>query len=288
MDPSLENSYRPLTGGMQWMLRTASLLVFLIGIPLVLLTTQTERFFAWTIGSDLTAAFLGAAYWASGVMEWVASRERTWAQARIAVPAMLLFTVLTLVVTVLHLGAFHFDASAWYTAGVAWSWLIVYAVVPLIMAWLLLRQRRLAGSDPGRQVRLPTWTRGVLGVQASILLPLGTALLIAPLTFAPIWPWGLTALTGRAIGAWLVSIGVIVAHAIAENDWARLRPLTSSHALLAVMQLLALLRFGGEIDWGTPAGWIYVAFLVSIGVVGVVGLLSKQPSHAAVTEVRRG
>lgn len=288
MDSSLENSYRPLTGGMQWMLRTASLLVFLIGIPLVLLTTQTDRFFAWTIGSDLTAAFLGAAYWSSGVLEWMASRERTWAQARIAVPAVLLFTFLTFIVTVLHLDAFHFDAAVWYTEGVAWSWLIVYAVVPLIMTWLLLRQRRLAGSDPDRQVRLPTWIRGVLGVQAAILLPLGTALLIVPLTVAPIWPWGLTALTGRAIGAWLASIGVIVAHAMVENDWSRLRSFTTSYALLAVMQLLALLRFGGEMEWGTPAGWLYVAFLVSSGVVGVVGLLSKKEPPAAVTEVSRG
>jgi hypothetical protein len=257
---------------MQIMLLAASVLVFLIGIPLVLLTTQTESFFAWTIGSALTAAFLGGAYWSSGILELMASREHVWARARIAVPAVLLFTVLTLVVTLLHIENFHFDAPAWHTVAGTWAWLVVYAVVPLIMGWLLLRQRTLSGGDPPRVAPLPAWTRGLLLVQAAIMLPIGAALFLFPTGVAPVWPWGLTALTGRAIGAWLVSIGVIAAHAAYENDWERLRPFTASYTLLAVMQLLALLRFGGEIDWGAPGGWVYVLFLLSIGLVGLTGL----------------
>lgn len=122
-----------------------------------------------------------------------------WANARIAVPAVLLFTVLTLIVTLVHIENFH-------------------------------------------------------------------------LAVASLWPWALTALTGRAIGAWLFSIGIIAAHAVYEDDWRRLRPFAASYTLLAVMQLLALLRFGGEIDWSGPGGWLYVGFLLSIGVVGVAGL----------------
>lgn len=273
MDSTNGNGYRPVTRGMQIMLLAASVLVFLIGIPLVLLTTQTESYFAWTIGSALTAAFLGGAYWSSGVLELMASREKVWARARIAVPAVLLFTVLTLVVTLVHIENFHFDAPAWHTVAGTWAWLIVYAVVPLIMGWLLVRQRTLTGGEPPRFAPLPTWTRLILVIQALIMLPTGAGLFFFPLAVAPIWPWGLTALTGRAIGAWLISIGVIAAHAVYENDWGRLRPFAVSYTLLAVMQLLALLRFGSEIDWVAPAGWVYVLFLLSIGVVGLSGLL---------------
>lgn len=273
MDSTNGNGYRPVTRGMQIMLLAASVLVFLIGIPLVLLTTQTESYFAWTIGSALTAAFLGGAYWSSGVLELMASREKVWARARIAVPAVLLFTVLTLVVTLVHIENFHFDAPAWHTVAGTWAWLIVYAVVPLIMGWLLVRQRTLTGGEPPRLAPLPTWIRLTLVIQALIMLPTGIGLFFFPLSVAPIWPWGLTALTGRAIGAWLISIGVIAAHAVYENDWGRLRPFAVSYTLLAVMQLLALLRFGSEIDWVAPAGWVYVLFLLSIGVVGLSGLL---------------
>jgi hypothetical protein len=40
---------RPLTRGMRWLLLVASVLVFIIGIPLFLLSEQTDRYFAWTI-----------------------------------------------------------------------------------------------------------------------------------------------------------------------------------------------------------------------------------------------
>jgi hypothetical protein len=276
MDFEQGSDYRPVTRGMQILLLAASVLVFLIGIPLVLLTTQTESYFAWTIGSALTAAFLGGAYWSSGVLELMAAREKWWANARIAVPAVLLFTVLTLVVTLLHIDKFHFDAPAGHTVAGTWAWLVVYAVVPVIMGWLLLKQRTLAGGDPPRLKTLSTGIKVVLLGQALIMFPIGLGLFLFPLEVAAIWPWGLTALTGRAIGAWLISIGVIAAHAVYENDWARLRTFAASYTILAIMQLIALLRFGNEIEWGTLGGWFYLLFLLSIGVVGVYGLLQQR------------
>lgn len=275
MDAASEEVYRPVTRGMQIMLLAASVLVFIIGIPLVLLTTQTETYFAWTIGSSLTAAFLGGAYWSSGVLELMASRETSWANARIAVPAVLLFTVLTLVATLMHHENFHFDVPTWHTVAGTWVWLLVYAVVPLIMGGLLLWQRAITGHNSPRRSTLQTWARVTLGVHAAIMLPIGLGLFLFPTDVAPIWPWGLTALTGQAIGAWVLSIGVIAAHAVYENDWSRLRSFAASYSLLALMQLIALLRYGGEIDWTAPAGWLYLLFLLSIGVVGLSGLLPK-------------
>ena len=102
----------------------------IVGIQLFILSEQTDRFFAWTIQNPLTAAFLGGAYWASFAMEFLAARRRVWAYARIAVPAVLIFTGMTLVVTLLHLGQFHLNSPDLITRGVAWAWLIVYAIVP--------------------------------------------------------------------------------------------------------------------------------------------------------------
>jgi hypothetical protein len=70
-------------------------LVFTLGGILFGLSTRTDRFFAWTIKVPLTAAFIGAAYLGSGFGELIAARARIWAQSRIAVPAVLLFSTLT-------------------------------------------------------------------------------------------------------------------------------------------------------------------------------------------------
>lgn len=271
-DEAVATDYKVLTPGMRRMLLAASVLVFLIGIPLYLLSRQTESFFAWTIPSALTAAFLGGAYWSSCALEFLASRERLWARARIAVPAVLLFTFLTLIVTLLHLEKFHFDSPGLHTRAGTWAWLLVYALVPVLMGALLLRQRALRGLEPPQNDPLPGWVRGLLLLQALVMFPLGVALFLAPQVTAPIWPWSLAPLVAQAIGAWLLSIGVIAAHAAWENDWQRIRSFTASYALLALLQLLALVRFGAEVEWDRPAAWFYLFFLISILLVGFVGV----------------
>src|SRR5690606_18696736 len=91
--------------------------------------------------------------------------------------------------------------------------------------------RRRAGGDgaavvaavPPRRAPLPGPLRLVVAAQGMVFAVAGTALLAAP-EAASWWPWDLTALTGRAIGAWLVSFGLAAFHSLAENCLMRLRP----------------------------------------------------------------
>lgn len=98
---------KTLSKGMRLILLAASILVLSAGVDLTLLTEQTATSFAWTIQSSITAAFLGAGYLASFLLEFLAYQEKTWANARIAVPSVLTFTILTLITTILHLDKFH-------------------------------------------------------------------------------------------------------------------------------------------------------------------------------------
>lgn len=273
--------------GMRLMLLVASALVFTIGISLFVLTEQTEQYFAWTIASPLTAAFLGAAYWASAVLEYMASRERLWANARVAVPAVLLFTTLTLVVTLLHSDRFHFGAPLLITRVGTWTWLLVYALVPLIMGALLVVQLRQPGGDPPREQPLPAWARWIFIAQAAVMAPLGLALLLAPGAAAPLWPWALTPLTARTAGAWLVSLALAAGHVAWEHDHRRVRPASASYLALAALELVALARYSGEVRWGEPGAWIYLLFLlVMLALGGWLSLARWSPRRAAPRQER--
>jgi hypothetical protein len=264
----------PVTRGMRRMLFVASGLVFTVGIQLFLLTDHTDRYFAWTINPPLTAASLGAAYWASFVLELLAAREREWSRARIAVPAVLLFTTLTLATTILHLDRFHLHAPNKSSTIVAtWAWILVYAAVPPVMFILLIRQMREPGAVLQRRAPLAAWIRALFATQAIVMLALGIALFTAPGTVASAWPWGLTPLTGRAIGAWLLGLGVAAAQSSWENDAFRIRAATASCSVLSCLELVALARYRHTIAWGAPRAWIYLAFLVSLLVAGVCGLI---------------
>jgi len=256
---------KPLDVGMRRMLLVASALVFIVGIQLFVLSEQTDRYFAWTVAPPLTAAFLGAAFWAAGILELLAARQRVWASARIAVPAVLLFTTLTLLATLLHLDRFHLDTAS------GWVWLAVYAAVPPVMLALFVRQLRVPGGDPPRRAPLPRWLRLVLGLQAALLLVVGAVLFLAPQLTTPLWPWMLTPLTARAVGAWLLALGLGAAHLIRENDWERGRVAMPSSAVLGALELVALARYPGALDWSGPRAWVFLLFVVSILAVGLYG-----------------
>jgi hypothetical protein len=264
---------KPLVPGMHRLLAIAAVLVLFAGFQLFVITGRTGTFFAWTIANPLAAAFLGAGYWASVSIEALSGRQRVWANARIAVPAVFVFTVLTLVATLMHLGQFHLGAR--YATGtriLTVGWFAIYILVPLLMLIVLAVQARAPGADPPRSAGLPAWIYAVLAVQAIVLLGFGVALFAVPAQAAPLWPWKLTPLVAQATGAWLISLGVAAVHALLERDARRLRPAAVGYVLLALLQSIALARYPHHFAWHSAAGIIYLIFLASMLLTGVVWL----------------
>jgi hypothetical protein len=274
-------TYRPLVPAMRVLLYAAAVLVLLAGFQLFVFTGRTDTYFAWTIVNPLAAAFLGGAYWASVAIEALAARQALWANARIAVPTVLVFTVLTLAATLNHLDKFHLGSA--FAAGtriVTWTWIAVYALVPLLMLIILVVQARTPGSDPPRLAVLPGWLCGLLVVQAVGLFGLGVALFAVPDQAAPLWPWKLTTLVAQVTGAWLISLGVAAAHAVLERSARRLRPAAVGYVLLVVLQCIALARYPHQFAWGSASGIVYLIVLGTMLLAGTAGLVKglSRPS----------
>jgi hypothetical protein len=136
----------------------------------------------------------------------------------------------------------------------------------------------------------------MLLAQGTILGAIGLALLLAPSTIAPLWPWSLMPLCARAIGAWLVSLGVAAAHAAWENDYQRISPAAVSYLVLVALQLVALARFPEDFAWGSRAGMLYLAFLawmLGLGVLlnlgrGAARHMKVSAARAAITSLLSG
>ena len=104
-----------------------------------------------------------------------------------------------------------------------------------------------------------------------MLLGVGIPLFLAPQIASVVWPWKLTALTARAVAAWLIGLGVGAGEAVYENDFARLRVAMISYTLFGLLEVLTLLRYWTNVDWTAFQAWLYVVFLASVLVVGVGG-----------------
>jgi hypothetical protein len=104
-------------------------------------------------------------------------------------------------------------------------------------------------------------------------------LLVAPGWADAAWPWALTPLTGRAVGAWLIGLGVGAAHARSVDDPVALRPLAITGVVFALLQGVALARYGDEVAWGRPVAWGYVAGLGLIGATSAWALGAGRRRH---------
>jgi hypothetical protein len=215
------------------------------------------------------------------MLEFMAVRQRLWAHARAAVPAVFIFTALTFAATILHIDRFHLGAAnPPETVFLTYVWLTVYAVVPPVLLILLFLQLRVPGGDPPPQVAIHPAARGLIAVQATIMVALGVMLFFAPQASLEMWPWRLTPLTARAIGAWLLGLGIAAAQVTLENEWLRARPVTASCITFAVLQFVALARYPATLAWDGPAAWLYVVFLVSLLAVGGYGFIISQQTIA--------
>ena len=110
------------------------------------------------------------------------------------------------------------------------------------------------------------------------------ALVIAPTDADSLWPWTLTPLTGRAVGAFVLATGVSALLGVRENDWARVSPALMAYGLLGSVQLIALARYSDEPNWEEPTAWNYVLYVLSILVTGAAGAVAAYRVSRPSTE----
>ncbi|MDQ1520489.1 MAG: hypothetical protein QOI55_1562, partial [Actinomycetota bacterium] len=133
---------------------------------------QMDESFTWAVLPPLHAGFVGALYLFGGVYMLGCLRARFLAQVRPAVPAVVLFTGLLLLVTLLNPDAFDYGLTP------PKVWTLSYIVYPLLGIGLFLNlRRRPAATPPGPP--FPRWARDALVAQAVLFGVAGILLLVA-------------------------------------------------------------------------------------------------------------
>jgi hypothetical protein len=243
----------------------AAVLAGIAGVLLFPLASETDRFFSWTIEPSLSAAFLGASYWAAMVLLAWAARHDRWAVSRTAMPAVVTIAALLLVTTFLHLGKFDLESLF------GWFWLVVYCLVTPLLAWMIFKQVRAVEPVERGSAPLPAPARLTLLAALLCLGGFGLALYLDPAGTSAAWPWALTPLTGRAIASFLIGFAVAAAFAIWEDDVRRLAGPAYAFAVLAALELLATLVFSADLTGSAAGVSAYVAFWVGSLALGATG-----------------
>jgi hypothetical protein len=255
-------------------------LLFIAGIQLFILSAQTETYFAWTFTAPISAAFMGAGYWAAMFHAYTGARANAWAYVRTSLPAALTATGLLTITTFLHLDKFHLASPLLITRFVTWVWILVYVVVPPILAMAWIIQSRLPGAHLRGQNPLPAWVRGGFAILAVFALFSGIGLFLAPGAMSALWSWPVTPLAARAVSSWLSAFGVACATLTIENDIRHGAGTCSSLCAFCVLELIVVARYAGAMDWTRPLSIAYVLFLLlGVLVTGANLWANRKPSH---------
>ena len=264
--------------GTRWLLWAFAVLTLLAVNQLFVLADAADWLWAWPIQTEMTAAFIGAAYAAGFALSVLALRQDRWSRIRIPLITVTVFTTLTAVATLVHAHRLNMMSGGPVAEAAAWVWLVVYLVIPIACAVVVLRQeRRWVRRD--RVLRpMPGWLSGILAVEGAVMAAAGSVLFVGGLrvhhheaAVTMFWPWPITPLSGMVIGAWLIAFAVAAVLVIREGDLATLFVSGVTYTVFGVVELVALIWHWPQVYAGSPWLWAYAALLVAIVGTGGYG-----------------
>ena len=252
----------------------AGIIPFLVADFLILYVVpgRTGELFAWPIAPTMTAMLLASAY-AGGVWFFVrVLRVRHWHTVAEGFPPVVVFAGLLGGATFLHWDRFTHGHVAFSV------WTALYVVAPFLVAWVWVVNRRTAAPPTPDEPRLSSWTRRVFVAGGVVSVSLGVVLVVAPDLASYVWPWAITSLTGRVVGA-VLCLGIAGFGVLGDDRCSSVTRLVEVAMVMAAFVAVAMLRARDQIRWNRPLAWAMVAGVAVILVGGGV-LLARFRSAA--------
>lgn len=246
---------------------------------LILLPTNTDSLFFWTIRPPINAGLFGALYLGGAAAVGYATWRNVWEPARFLVPILVAAGVLISGVTFLHLENFAPGVRLVY-------WLVVYVGAPLLAVLIYFDQER-RGADWTVTVPVRPLTRTLATVTGALVTVAGVLLIIWPETAVARWPWATGPLMVRIFAAWFAAFGAGLLWFRVEGDWRRLHHIPNLMMAAAGLDLLMVLLHRPQVTGPAISFWLYCGHLILFGLIGLL-LHGLQYSHTSSIARRLG
>lgn len=151
-----------------------------------------------------------------------------------------------------------------------WLWAGLYFTTPFLVFWVFLANRKHDAPATGADLLLSVGVSRIIAVVGGLSLLTGVFLFLLPNRAVTIWPWALTPLTSRVVGA-IFCLGIAGLGALFDRRWSSARVLLQVAALMLALIVAAGARATGELDSANVMTWLisggFVAVLAAIVVL---------------------
>jgi hypothetical protein len=246
----------------------AFVIPFLIAASAILLVwpDQTAQLFAWPIKPSMTAMMLGSAYMGGIYFFGRVVFAGQWHTVKAGFLPVATFAGLLGIATLLHWDRFTHTHISFF------AWAGLYFTTPFLVLAVWLRNRQ---TDPrvlaaGEQTLMEParWAMGILGL---VTLVIGLLLFLLPNLLIAVWPWALTPLTARVVGAMFSLPGVVGLAIATDRRWSAARVILEAQAFSIFLILVSTARSWGDLNKANPLAFIFVIGLSAI-LIGIIAL----------------
>jgi hypothetical protein len=206
------------------------LLAVWVGVWSYFIPTQVDAAIPWLV-PPLHARFLGAMYLSGATAMALCVLASRWAQVRVILPMIAIWTGMLFVISLWHLPEFNFARPQ------PWVWFGAYLLYPFIALWFAWQQRAVDRTPAG--AALPKWASVYMTLQGVVSTVLGLALLFAPGFMVAAWPWQITSLLAQLYAAPFLSYGLGSFMLARSRTWSEVRIASASIMVFAAGALLA-------------------------------------------------
>ena len=227
---------------------------------------DTDKLFAWTIKPGMTvmmlaAAYLGGIYFFSRV---IAAKQ--WHLVKLGFLPVTVFASLLGIATLLHWDRFNHSHISFYT------WTVLYFTTPFLVFAVWLRNRKTDnGIAEPNELMLHPVIRLLIGIIGLITLAVSLLLFLQPGFMIRIWPWALTPLTARVVGAMFALPGIVGLGIATEKRWSAARIILEAQACSIATILIAAAFSWSDFSTSNPLTWLLVGGLAFM-LVAIVAL----------------
>lgn len=230
------------------------LLAFAVLVPS---PTHTRALFAWEIKPTMSAMVLGSVYLGGAYFFVRVAFARRWHSVAGGFVPVGTFATLMGITTVLHWSRFIHGNVAF------WLWVALYFSTPVLVFAVFFRNQREFSRGDADDVRLGSVAAGGLVLVGLVAAGSAMFLYLLPSEAARAWPWHLTPLTARMLGA-IFALGIAALGAARERRWSAARIPVQVACIMLVLLLIAGARARAEFDTGDALTWLLlIGFAVS-------------------------
>jgi hypothetical protein len=223
--------------------------------------SDTRRLFAWQIKPTMSPMVLGSVYLGGAYFFFRAVRAREWHAVAGGFLPVATFAGLMGITTLLHWNRFIHANVAF------WLWVALYFTTPFLVLAVFVRNQleyRTAAAD---ELMMSPLAAALIACSGALSVATAVFLYLFPHRAIEVWPWHLTPLTARMLGA-IFALGLAGLGAARERRWSSARILLQVAGVMLALILVAGIRAHDEFDSSNALTWILAIGFAGTAVAG--------------------